>query len=553
MTLITVREHARLTTGPARAGSLDEASIPASAFEWLCRDLQRHRAGGAALVQLEGRRWLKLDNYVGVLEAPCGTRIEILPKHVNGETDVATARNVLVRMLRHGLRLPVRDVGPTALQTFDAPVSEWIIQQFLVELDLLVRRGLRFDYHPMEEELRFLRGRLQVARQIRQPAGRQHLFQVEHQVFDANRPANRLLASALDKVAGMTRHSLNWRLAHELEHQLVEIDRSRDVPSDFRHWRADRLMSHYGSIRPWCQLILGDRNPMSALGEWTGRSLLFPMEKVFENYVEACLRRHLPVGAKIKPQAASEYLCHQGPRRLFQLRPDFLITYRDATWVVDAKWKLVDAADVANNYGLSQGDFYQLFAYGKRYLSGKGQLVLIYPATEMFNAPLETFNLEDGLSLDAIPLDLESGCLASGYLPARCAGRSLPVNPDSFAIVNLITDDGFVARPAVFVFKTDVGIAWVEPSYVDPYGCTMPADHYLTGSVIQMAGDEGLSVERNGEVIATVMSSINERVKDDAECSCSLALCDFADYLVEQELTLDEERARVRAKLGLNV
>ncbi|MEO7381084.1 MAG: hypothetical protein ABIV25_05015, partial [Paracoccaceae bacterium] len=136
MTLVTVREHARLTTGPVPVGSLDEACISVSAFDWVCREAQRHRKGGAALVQVEDRRWLRLDNYVGVLESPCGTRIEILPKHVRGESDVTTARKVLVRMLRYGLRLPVRDTGPTALQTFDAPVSEWIIQQFLLELDV---------------------------------------------------------------------------------------------------------------------------------------------------------------------------------------------------------------------------------------------------------------------------------------------------------------------------------------------------------------------------------------------------------------------------------
>lgn len=102
---------------------------------------------------------------------------------------------------------------------------------------------------------------------------------------------------------------------------------------------------------------------------------------------------------------------------MFQLRPDFLIEYHGETWVVDAKWKLLDSTDVANNYGLKQGDFYQLFAYGKRYLSGAGQLVLVYPGSEVFKAPLERFDLEDGLWLDVVPLDLESGSLAGGTLP----------------------------------------------------------------------------------------------------------------------------------------
>ena len=99
------------------------------------------------------------------------------------------------------------------------------------------------------------------------------------------------------------------------------------------------------------------------------------------------------------------------------MRPDFIIEYDGAIWVVDAKWKLLDAADNANIYGLSQSDFYQLFAYGKRYLSGKGQLVLIYPGTEAFNKPLDRFDLEGGLWLDAVPLDLESGALMGSALP----------------------------------------------------------------------------------------------------------------------------------------
>lgn len=279
-------------------------------------------------------------------------------------------------MLRHGLRLPVRELGPTALQTFNAPVSEWIVQQFLLKLDALVRRGLRFDYRTVEEEVRFLRGRLVVSRQVRQPVGRQHLFQVEHQIFDANRVQNRLITSALLKVAGMTRDTSNWRLAHELQHQLAEVECSHDVTNDFRRWSHDRLMGHYGSIKPWCGLILGNRNLMSALGSLTGRSLLFPMEKVVECFVEASLCRCLPPGAAASA-GASQYLGSQGARQVFQLRPDFLVEHEGSPWVIDAKWKLLDEADGANNYGLSQGDLYQLFAYGQRYLSGSGQLILM--------------------------------------------------------------------------------------------------------------------------------------------------------------------------------
>lgn len=426
MTLITVREHARLTTGqvPPDAG-LDAASISQPAFDWLCAEAQRHRLSGAPLVQVEGRQWLRVDNYVGVLETPCGTRLEILPKHTASVSDAATSRRLLVRMLRHALNLPVRMTSPTDLATFNAPVSEWVIQQFLGELALLIRRGVRSEYRAVEEEVAFLRGRLRVGEQIRQPVSRRHRFQVEHQVFDANRAENRLIVAALTKVANQTREPGNWRLAHELEHPLLEVPASQDVPADLRRWSTERLMSHYEPIRPWCELILGDRSPLSAFGEWRGRSLLFPMEKVFERYVEVCLRRALPSGATLRAQAASQYLCVHRGRRLFQLRPDFLLEQGDSVSVLDAKWKLLDARDVEQNYRLSQADFYQLFAYGHRYRKGAGALVLIYPRCEAFPEPVEPFDLQDGAVLYACPFDLDAGVLLAG-----CALESLaPVGP----------------------------------------------------------------------------------------------------------------------------
>lgn len=436
MTLVTVREHARLTTGPLQAPGIDQATISQVAFDWLCHEAQRYRTGDAVLVQVDDRRWLRLDNYVGVLEAPDGTRIEILPKHTHDASDAGSARKVLYRMLRDCLSLPTKDAGPTSLQTFKTPVSEWIIQQFLAELDALVRKGLRFDYRPVEDELRFLRGRLLVSRQIRQPAGRQHLFQVEHQVFDVNRAENRLIRSALDKVAGMTRDADNWRLARKLEHQLADVEQSTDITGDFRRWSGDRLMQHYGAIRSWCELVLGDQTPLSTVGEWRGRSLLFPMEKVFERFVERSLRKRLPTGARVQPQAASEWLCHTSTRKVFRLRPDFVVQYGGETWVVDAKWKLLDSADLDANYGISQSDLYQLFAYGHRYLGSHGRMALVYPQTTAFCHPLETFHFDDDLSLDVIPLDLGTGCWQGSCLPvmAQSTRGGTTANTDDVAV-----------------------------------------------------------------------------------------------------------------------
>jgi 5-methylcytosine-specific restriction enzyme subunit McrC len=428
MPSITVREYAWLTTQSLALASLDEATVTASAFDWLCKESARLSKGGAALVQIDDRRWLRLDNYVGVIETPCGTRIEILPKHVVGEKEAASARGLLRKMLCSCLNLKPRETSPTDIQAFDAPLTEWVMQQFLESLDHLVKRGVRFDYHSVQEEQRFLRGRLDLFRQLRQPPGRQHVFQIEHDIFDADRPENRLLRSALDRVCRMTRDPRNWRLSHELATFLSPIPCSADVVSDFRRWRDDRLMAHYRPVRPWCSLILDEQSPISIVGEWHGMSLLFPMEKLFERYVESCLRRDLPSDVQLKATASTEYLCTHLGQDWFQLKPDFLMHRGDTRWVLDTKWKLIDASlgSAKDKYSLSQADFYQLFAYGERYLGGVGDLFLVYPETPTFYQPLPVFRFSDEMRLTVLPFDLERGRVVGSALQTFCPMLPMP-------------------------------------------------------------------------------------------------------------------------------
>lgn len=422
-TLITVREHALLGTGGGEENTLDRARITDSAFGWLCDESARLGRKGASLVHLEGRSWLRLDNYVGVLQAPCGTRIEILPKTAAAEDDAESARQQLQRMLRRCLNLPLRTSAPTDLRTFNLPVNEWVMRGYLLALKDLMKRGIRFQYRSVGEQQRFLRGRLEVHKQARQPPGRQHLFCIEHDIFDADRPENRLLRSALDRVCIATREPDSWRVAHELASLLAPVPPSMDIAADFLRWRNDRLLAHYQPARPWCSLILNEQSPISLIGDWSGDSLLFPMERVFERYVAACIRLRLPPGFKLRHQVPDKWLCRHQSQDWFQLKPDLLLSVGDKNWVMDTKWKRLDGQQTARGqkYGLRETDFYQMFAYGHRYLDGgPGEMLLIYPKTEQFSVPLEVFDLTGSLHLYVVPFDLESERLVG--LSAQDAG-----------------------------------------------------------------------------------------------------------------------------------
>ncbi|EZO25549.1 hypothetical protein AJ62_02634 [Pseudomonas aeruginosa 3575] len=407
---ITIREYARLTTAEVEP-SLDLAQLTTSAFDWLCELSASFNRNGATLLQVEGRRALKWDSYVGVLETPCGTRLEILPKLHEQDDCLIKSRQLLRKLIQQALQLKPREASVASLELFDAPLSEWVMGQFLAELDLLVKRGVRFDYQRIEEEQRFLRGQLNVVAQMLQPPGRQHHFQIRHDVFLPDRAENRLLKLALEQVAKSTQDAANWRLANELRAMLAEVPASRQVAQDFRAWSRDRLMAHYQAVKPWCELILNQQMPMAVSGDWRGMSLLFPMEKLFEQYVEGWLRRRLVPGAHLTPQASRHSLCQHDGSAMFRLEPDLLLQQGQQAWVLDTKWKRLNAADHQNKYGLSQADFYQLFAYGQKYLAGRGEMALIYPCTAQFSRPLPPFDFSPELRLWVLPFDLDKDVL----------------------------------------------------------------------------------------------------------------------------------------------
>ncbi len=157
----------------------------------------------------------------------------------------------------------------------------------------------------MQEEQKYLRGQLQHVKHMRQSPARKHIFPIEHDIYEVDRPENRLIKTALDVVCKKTRSSKNWKLAQELRLMTGEIPKSQNIVQDFKQWQSGRLLALYAEIKPWTELILSEYMPVSTQGNWYGMSLLFPMEKLFEHYVAYYLRRELKrVGGKntsIKP------------------------------------------------------------------------------------------------------------------------------------------------------------------------------------------------------------------------------------------------------------
>ncbi|WP_168419427.1 McrC family protein [Acinetobacter towneri] len=415
----TVREYAFISVAyeGCPTSSLDHAYIPEKAFEHLCDLSASFSKHGARVFELAGRRKIKLDQYVGVIETPCGTRIEILPKHVelNGTSDqelILAERKLLQKMLSVSLHLPYREAGSANLNRFKQPLHEWIITQFLASFERLLQRGLRFDYNRVQEEQKFLRGQLQHVKYMRQPPAKKHIFPIEHDVYEVNRPENRLIRTALEVVCKKTKDANNWKLAQELRLMTSEIPRSQKIQQDFRQWQSGRLLALYAEIKPWTELILGEYMPVSTQGEWRGMSLLFPMEKLFEYFVAYHLRRGLPE-YQVKTQHSTEHICKHQQSKIFKLKPDIFIDRSQTNAkniVLDTKWKLINQNDRGGRYGLKDSDIQQMFAYSHYYLKHESEVILVYPyRAGKFDKPLDDFGFRHtyGAKLRVVPFNLD--------------------------------------------------------------------------------------------------------------------------------------------------
>jgi 5-methylcytosine-specific restriction enzyme subunit McrC len=445
MSGISIYEFDALAAGaPDLTGLLGLHAIPVNVFEWLemqcLRASDREGASWLRLTQRHGRRVIQVTSFVGVIRSPDGYQIEVLPKvgkAIGG--GFIEARALLISMLccLPGFRHIQTDRAQ--LMARHMPLLEIFILEFLRAVERVVKRGLRSEYSSRQDNMFALRGKLLMAPHLRQNISRADRFFTEHDEFSINRPENRLLHATLLRVLLLSASQANQQLARELRFVFADVPVSEQTRSDFQRVRLGRGMAYYADALAWARLILDEETPLTGAGRHTAPSLLFPMEAVFEAFVAKHLVLQVSRPLTVKVQARSHHLVRHRDQNWFRLKPDMLIRDADCdVLVLDTKWKLLDSlkANGSEKYGLSQGDFYQLQAYGQSYLDGKGDVVLIYPKTTAFNEPLPVFEFPKikDLRLWVLPFCLKSRrILMSDMVPfaANFSGKAAAtVAPD---------------------------------------------------------------------------------------------------------------------------
>lgn len=395
--------------------------VPRQVFDWLEAQCLHRNASGvqswAKLTSRQGRRAVQVQGHVGVVFGPGKFSIEILPKIDEGEeVSVAQSRRTLLEMLSSLRQFRHLHVGSASIGLTQMPLLEIFVTEFLESVTRVVQRGIASQYRAEQGNLTTLRGRLMIPAQIRQNICRRDRFHTEHDIFSTDRAENRLIRTALDVVLGWCRTPRNQRTARELLFALSDIPPSRDHRQDFANVYLDRSMSHYARGLDWAKVILDGSAPITTYGDHHGASLLFPMAALFEAFVSRHLGHAVVHPLRLRSQAQGNYLVRHQEESWFRLKPDLLL--QDGArnvLVLDTKWKRLDhqRSTAREKYNMSQADLYQLFAYGHSYLNGVGDIVLIYPKTSAFSAPLEKFDFfaSTGLRLWVLPFCLRTRML----------------------------------------------------------------------------------------------------------------------------------------------
>lgn len=407
-----IREHGSFITGQQMDGCV---TLPPHTFQQLEDFILTNRSRETDALELMGLsarkgvgRVITAKNYVGIITMNDGTTIEILPKIYSAVDDDASGtrtKKLLIDMLRTLRDTPFKSLQTSSVDIAKLNILEVFIRMFIDEVFFIVKRGLKCSYESIEENAHFFKGKMLFSQQMKYNHSHKERSYVAYDAFTTNRPENRLLKAALLYLYKQTTSSRNKNDLKTLLNAFASVEASTDYKSDFARYVPDRNMKDYNTALLWCRVFLMGKSFTSFSGSEVALALLFPMETLFESYIAALMRKQLDANAYTISAQDKRYHLFDEPRGQFQLRPDIVITRKadDAIFVLDTKWKLL--ADGKANYGISQADMYQMYAYQKKY--GSQNVTLIYSKTAAVPADREIwFASDDGVTVNVRFVDL---------------------------------------------------------------------------------------------------------------------------------------------------
>lgn len=323
---------------------------------------------------------VSIKNYVGLIQMKNGYRVQILPKIDFGKVEDGNTqtKKVFLKMLRSMKDFPSKVFNDAAMNVDKMNLYEIFINMYIQEVRQLVKHGIRSNYVQQEDNQGYFKGKLLVNKHIKANLSHKERFYVLFDEFHPNGPENRLVKATLEKLQKLTGSTKNSKEIRQLLTAFEAVDSSANYEKDFSKVVINRTTENYEILIKWSKVFLMNKSFTTFTGSTNSRALLFPMESVYESYVAKQMKKvFCPDGWDVHTQDRGRYLFTE-PKKHFALRPDIVIRKGDKTVILDTKWKRLYKNE--KNYGISQEDMYQMYAYSKKYETS--EVWLLYPINE---------------------------------------------------------------------------------------------------------------------------------------------------------------------------
>lgn len=348
--------------------------------------------------------YVKAKNYVGIIQLKNGFRVQILPKldlsaseEDEKRSGFKETKRVFLKMLKTLGYFSPKVFQTADIETSDSDIYEIFIAMYISSVERLVKQGLKSDYSGIEENANFLKGKMLFNKQVNANFVHKEKFYITYDLFSENRPENRLIKTALYKLLRISVSDRNKRDIKRLFPFFENIGLSLDIDNDFSSVKKDRGMTSYEDILVWTKVFLKNESFTAFEGSTGALALLFPMEKLFESYVAEKVKKAFAMrGYNVTAQESKYRLLAEvsdgSERGMFSLRPDIVVrrsgeeSSQEETVIMDTKWKRLEP-DRYKNYGISQADMYQMYAYCKEYKKenpSTRSVYVLYPYSREF-------------------------------------------------------------------------------------------------------------------------------------------------------------------------
>ena len=348
----------------------------------------------------KGKQGIKFNSYVGVITVKDLT-IYVLPKAdkdaEDAEGDKTLWQHRLTFMLSQVYKLKVQTTAPANLKWRPNVLLNIFLKKFLDEVAVLLNRGLIKTYRKTDGNRTALKGKLLFNKQIAYNCVHQERFYVRYTTYDYNHILNRIIRQALLAICDITNSSDIKGRATSTLFNFPELDEIAVTPELFSRLIFDRKSEDYRNVIKLAEMILLNYSPDLHHGNNHVWTLMFDMNKLWEEFVFVTLRRKL-IGCTVSAQKQKTLWESDNNRKT--VRADIVVENGSDVFVLDTKWKMprYDGKIVPSDADLHQMYVY-LDVYKNEGIKAK-KVALLYPGKE--KDVYGHFKEEDNASCDMI-------------------------------------------------------------------------------------------------------------------------------------------------------